>query len=54
MPFLNGTHAAGKANSVPNLGEDGVTPGSLARLNVDMVRALLKRVALNPGQAPRF
>ncbi len=54
MPFLNGTHAAKKANFVPNLGENGVTPGSLARLNQDMVRAFLKRVALNPIQAPRF
>lgn len=51
MPFLNGTDAAEKANSVPKLGENAVTRESLARLNMDMVRAFLKRVALNPIQA---
>jgi hypothetical protein len=54
MPFLNGTHAAEKANSVPKPDENRVTPVSLARLNMDMVRAFLKRAALNPNQAPRF
>ncbi|TIV66326.1 MAG: hypothetical protein E5V86_08820 [Mesorhizobium sp.] len=53
MPFLNGTHAAEEANFVPNPGEDGVTPGSLARLNIDMVRVFLKRGALKRFK-PRF
>jgi hypothetical protein len=54
MPFLNGTHAAEEASFVPKPGENRVTRGSLARLNLDMVRAFLKRVALDPTQAPRF